>query len=299
MYNDVKKTGEEAGNAPDDTDKQGAYNTARNALAKALDTYMKLYVGTPDGQHQEAVVRDQDNETTIGNDWVVDWRNAIVETLDDGSGRIQVRLPQVRFADGTADLASSALNLASGASYYFHLARIFDLATPPNELDPSPCDLTFTTRFAKVSLSPGDELTMDGVTDPTKPNDPGRIDYHFIADPQDVANTNDEGMRWDMLIWADTSMNVTLYSRDPGGTWTEMCTLDIPVDQNQGFTYRSVNKWLTGTANPTPDFGKLQDMTKKEYAIHVNKLEGVQTLLRQQGPGYQQQTHHQRRRCGC
>lgn len=275
LYNDVKKTGEEAGNAPDDTDKQGAYNTARNALAKALDTYMKLYVGTPDGQHQEAVVRDQDNETTIGNDWVVDWRNAIVETLDDGSGRIQVRLPQVRFADGTADLASSALNLASGASYYFHLAGIFDLATPPNELDPSPCDLTFTTRFAKVSLSPGDELTMDNVTDPTKPNDPGRIDYHFIADPQDVANTNDEGMRWDMLIWADTSMNVTLYSRDPGGTWTEMCTLDIPVDQNQGFTYRSVNKWLTGTANPTPDFGKLQDMTKKEYAIHVNKLEGV------------------------
>ena len=275
LYNDVKKTGEEAGNAPDDTDKQGAYNTARNALAKALDTYMKLYVGTPDGQHQEAVVRDQDNETTIGNDWVVDWRNAIVETLDDGSGRIQVRLPQVRFADGTADLASSALNLASGASYYFHLAGIFDLATPPNELDPSPCDLTFTTRFAKVSLSPGDELTMDNVTDPTKPNDPGRIDYHFIADPQDVANTNDEGMRWDMLIWADTSMNVTLYSRDPGGTWAEMCTLDIPVDQNQGFTYRSVNKWLTGTANPTPDFGKLQDMTKKEYAIHVNKLEGV------------------------
>lgn len=276
LYNDVKQTGEEAGNAPDDTEKQDAYNTARNALAKALNTYMKLYTGDPDSQHQEAAVRDQDNENTVGTNWVVDWRNAIVETLDDGSGRVQVRLPQVRYANGTPDLANSALNLASGASYYFHLAGIFDLATPPNELDPSPCDLKFTTRFAKVSLSPGDELTMDGVTNPPNPsNDPARIDYHFIAEPQDVANMNDEGMRWDMLIWADTSMEVTLYSRDPGGTWAPMCTLDIPVDQNQGFTYRSVNKWLTGTANPTPDFGILQDITKKEYAVHVNKLEGV------------------------
>lgn len=276
LYSDVKKAGDDLGNAPDDTDKQGAYNSARNALAKALDTYMKLYTGAPDGQHREAVVRDQDyNPATDGN-WVVDWRNAVVEALDDGSGRIQVRLPQVRDTNG-APTDSSALNLSSGTSYYFHLAGIFDLATPPNELDPSPCDLTFTTLFAKVLLSPGDELTMGGVTTPPNPNnDPGRIDYHFIAEPQDIDNMNDETMRWDMLIWADTSMEVTLYSRDPGGTWAPLCTLDIPVDQNQGFTYRSVNKWLTGTANPTPNFGALQDITKKEYAIHVNKLEGVE-----------------------
>ena len=304
LYNDVKKTGEEAGNAPDDTDKQGAYNTARNALAKALDTYMKLYVGTPDGQHQEAVVRDQDNETTIGNDWVVDWRNAIVETLDDGSGRIQVRLPQVRFADGTADLASSALNLASGASYYFHLAGIFDLATPPNELDPSPCDLTFTTAFAKVQLSVTSQrpaimgaasdrkdshplFTNNSTVTDKKPsdikdtalypnadkNDPARIDRSFRVQPLFAEENMDPNIYYDILIWSDTNMEITLYSRPYGSANTdwvrEGSTIFRGVSQEKGgYVYRSLFYNIRG-GEP---YGELQKMTDREYAIHVDKL---------------------------
>lgn len=278
LYEDVLKAKKEwdTGDSANDTNSEaaGKYEAARTALGKALDQYLTMYTGTPDGPHEKVKVR----ETDAATDWVVDWRNAVVERLDDGSGRVQIVLHSQEKKDQYGETVyRQAVDLGSGVSYYFHLAGVYDLATPPNPLDPSPCDLKFTTVFAKVLLSPGDELTMNGkgVTgDQNSNNDPARIDYHFIADPQGVGDIDDDNLRWDMLIWADTSMKLTLYSREPGGDWDEECKLDILVDQKQGFTYLSVNKWKSTPPSQTPNFGRLNQMEKREYAIHIDELAG-------------------------
>ena len=284
LYEDVLKAKEEwdTGDSANDTNSEaaGKYEAARTALGKALDQYLTMYTGTPDGPHEKVKVRETDAAT---DDWVVDWRNAVVERLDDGSGRVQVVLHSQDKKDQYGDTVyRQAVDLGSGVSYYFHLAGVYDLATPPNPLDPSPCDLKFTTVFAKVLLSAGDELTMNGkgvASVPGSTNDPARIDYHFIADPQGVGDIDDDNLRWDMLIWADTSMEITLYSRpEGGGNWTKVGVLDIPVDQKEGWAYRSLSKWKDGPDKPnaTPSFEVLNKMEKREYAIHVNKLQSVE-----------------------
>ena len=259
---------------PDDqtTDEYIEYLNARSKLTTALSSYITMYSGTPSGSH--TAMKDRSKESVGENDTWIDWRYAVVEMLEDG--RVEVRLPGPKVnADGTYDYSESGLKLDSGASYYFHLAGIYDLSVATNPLDPSPCDLPFTTSFAKVLLTPGDELTMGPPTGGAN-NDRNRIDYHFIAEPQNVENMNNSSMRWDMLIWADTSMVVTLYKRhDTTGSWTEVGQLDIAVDESEGFAYRSVSRWTgTNAPNPTPDYALLQDFKYTEYAVHIDKLKG-------------------------
>ena len=287
LYSEVKQTGDDLANSPGDTDKTDAYNTARNALAKALDTYMKLYSGTPDGPHEAVTVRNEENESTVGADWVVDWRNAVVEPLDDGSGRIQVRLPHSDIS------ANSALNLVSGASYYFHLAGIFDLATPPNELDPSPCDLKFITRSAQVQLEEVTERPplMNNITETNSDNDPRRIDLSFTLKSLFESREIDPEMCYDILFWSDRNMEITLYSRplnsdgtiNSNANWIKegtMLFMGAGTDNGgEARIFRSMNT-MKRAGNLTYATPSLKDMgyLNKEYAIHVDRLEQLGPL---------------------
>lgn len=268
---------------------ESAYNAARKAFGEMLDTYLTMYSGTPDGKHEAVDVRTwdpEDPDDPNARNWVIDWRNAEVSMLDDGTGRVEILLRGSTTTDRNGIEHPAALNLGSGESYYFHLTNIWDLAIIGNALDPTPCDVKFTTAFAQVILTPGDELTIgsvaSGTLDDSGTNKDSRIDYHFIADPEGVDEVKDERTRWDLLIWTDTSMKFTLYRRPKtdanNGAWTRLGQMEILADQSEGFTYRSVGKWISGTANPTPSYDALKDMDTQygvhEYAIHIDALEG-------------------------
>jgi len=269
-----------------ETESQTAYNNARKNLATALQNHITMYRAVPPSKTPEVPVVGTKNadgtDVTHESDgsWV-DWNNAEVSMLDDG--RLEILLRNV---NQVTDPGKAAVRLDGGASYYFQLKGIYDLAVSPNDLVPSPCDLPFSTAFAKVLLTPGDELTIGNILDigesvtegTTVLNDAHRIDYHFLAEGQGVEQMNNPNMYWDMLIWADTSMVVTLYSRPMGkgeNDWKKMCRLDILVDKNEGYAYKSVKKWITGTANPTPDYELLQTFSDMEYAVHIDQLDGV------------------------
>ena len=171
---------------------ESAYNKAKKDFGEMLDTYLTMYSGTPDGQHEEVDVCTWDRTAAANADknWVIDWREAEVSMLDDGTGRVEILLRGEDKTDKNGVEHPAALNLGSGESYYFHLTNIWDLAVIPNALNPTPTDVKFTTAFAQVILTPGDELEIKSVVDgETMPADNGankgnRIDYHFIADPE-------------------------------------------------------------------------------------------------------------------
>ncbi len=280
LYNDmVKKENDAFGKDPDSEEVSDAL-IARNTLAETLEKYIKLYKGVSPSRNNE--VKPLESTQNPGGDGLpsswIDWRNAVVQMMDDGSGRVEIVLKSYRdvaeYPGEAIENDKSAVKLESGTSYYFRLTGIYDMAVTPNELDPAPCELPFGTRFAKILLETGDELVNKDVTGSNPNNDPQRIDYHFTATPQDMKNMDNESMRWDMLIWADTSMLVTLYKRhSTDGNWTKVGQLDIAVDENEGFAYRSVSRWTgDNPPYPAPNYGRLQDFEYTEYAVHIDEL---------------------------
>ncbi len=303
LYRDMEKFREEwQKDDPNSTTSQQYqnYESARSKLATALATYITMYSGTPSGAHTEIKRCDDKNspitdKNTAAGTWI-DWRCAVVEPLDDGS--VEVRLPGPKVNDdGTYDYSESGVKLDSGTSYYFHLTGIYDLSMANNPLDPSPCDLPFTTSFAKVRLEGGNTWTITAAKDsagdidfsdatafPNKnQNTPTRIDAVFQATPVDNDRVN-HSILWDMLIWTNTTMTFTLYSRpieyDASGAqvdhvWElEGKELSVIVDPNDGngdgYAFLSLNRIIRKELDP--DFDTLWNMQPREYAIHVDRL---------------------------
>lgn len=251
---------------------------ARNRLASALYKYIKLYLGDKQGDTRNPVPYCKECEAdpatgeitnvtdTKNQDWVINYCYAEVI---DRNGKTVVTFPVVKEDDGTVDKTAgkSALDLASGEYYHFIVEGVVDLAEDANPLNPDPTELKpFLTASAKVMLEPGEELELeDSTATPTT----REIDFHFTADPQDVARVTAD-QYWDMMIWSDTSMGFTLYSRDDeNDTWTKVGSTEILVDSSEGFTYTSLYKNINGLA---PNFEQVKEMKAKEYAIHVDWL---------------------------
>ncbi len=251
---------------------------AKNILARALHDHIKLYYGVVGDSRNEVeycdscqVVNDQIVYGDGTDEWVINYCNAVVE-MKNGT-------MVLTFPTNKTDRDKNALRLNSGSTYHFLLNGIRDNAEQANLIDPDPTEPpAFTVAFAKVLLSIGDEQ-MVGPADPGSDNDPSRIDYHFKAQPQGTDRVA-ENMYWDMLIWTDATITFTLYSRDidadgnplPGAVWVKEGQTNIPVDPRDGFTFHSLAKYFP-TLQQTPTYQRLKDMTPKEYAIHVDKLE--------------------------
>lgn len=248
---------------------------ARNRLASALYKYIKLYLGDKQGDTRnpapyckecvaDPATGEISNVTDAKNqDWVINYCYAQVI---DRNGKTVVVFPVVKEEDGTVDKTAgeSALDLASGEYYHFIVEGVVDLAEDANPLNPDPTELPpFLTASAKVDLDPGEELEL---TDNSVKKE---IDFHFTADPQDVARVAPD-QYWDMMIWSDTSMGFTLYSRDnENDTWKKVGNTEILVPSEEGFTYTSLYKTINGLA---PNYEQVKDMKAKEYAIHVDWL---------------------------
>lgn len=242
---------------------------ARNELADALSSCITMYHIPTLGREEEVTVRTEANEAN--DDWVVDYRYARV-TME--RGKMVITLPTEK-----DELGRCALNLDSGATYRFSLSGIYDNALVPNpmgnvDLDP------FRTMFAQVSLSIGDTQNLKGIAPGSDPNNlSNRVDVDFLVEPISIDRI-DEGMYWDLLIWSDTTITFSLYSRpmkdgkvDDTAEWTPVgkgIELRVDVEEQDGFAYKSMTSGIKGVAEFSPlNPDNLKDC---EYAIHIEKI---------------------------
>ena len=111
-------------------------------------------------------------------------------------------------------------------------------------------------------------------------NAPQRIDRCFLVDPLWTGDLGtDENMYYDILIWSDTDMVISLYSRDVGagdddpwileGTTNFVGTsLETEASGGNGYVFRS----LTRNIQKKNRYDYLTNCQAKEYVIHVDQL---------------------------
>ena len=266
LYNDVLDAIEK--------EDEAAEAKARDTMAQVLYDHIKLYNGSIDSRDEVC----SDMKPIAGKAQVINYHYAQV-TSENGK-------MIVTFPTNEEEPAKSALHLSSGATYHFELSRIYDDALIPNPLTTNNYYRLpdFRTVFARVELtiSNSTDLGLNSGTTHPNDNDPDRIDRSFVAHPVSV-DTVDPAMRWDMLIWSDTNIEFTLYSRTKNadgtwGTWAAEGTAFIRGvgDEKGGYAFRSLHRSVKG--NPNPQFPLLKDLTDKEYAIHIDQLDQMGNL---------------------
>lgn len=284
------------------------YDNARENLGAALRAHFKLYRHPTTGQDFE--VPERTRTTAANAEWTVDWRNARISIVD---GQFLLTLPTVTEEPTNDDFQKkhyhSALKLDSGATYYFRVNDIYDLAVKPWQLEGgNPQNLPqFTTVDARVVITDGDEPVIINVVGEANPVNE-RIDYHFQLTPQDVSRIEDS-LYWDMLIWFNANVTFTLYSRqindngkpvDANGLELDSATAPWTLEKAigtenpnspvtigggvEGGAFRSfTNTYRTTFGSVVPDYDRVKNMLpnaetgntkdeRKEYAIHLNSL---------------------------
>lgn len=218
---------------------------ARMALNNALRQHIKLYQvptgSSGGGRPEEVTYRERDDHT---GDWTVDFRNAQVFPEE---GKLVIYLPNVS-PEPDSNGNYSALNLEGGSRYYFRLQDIRDLSFNHNKLnDENFTDLPmFTTVYAQVTLSPGDQLVTQTVTKPGytgtgKPTQGTetsvRMDTTFYVKPESTSKVS-ASEHWDLIFWTDTPVSVLFYRRDMKDAGTnedtgwELLNTNGPVEIN-------------------------------------------------------------------
>lgn len=290
---------------------------ARNDLGNALYNHIALYNGQTgrDGGMAaanykcKAVTDPTTQEKHVENDysgtdpWVINYCYATVQL---SGGNLTVTFPTVKDDAGNI-LETSALRLASGATYHFILTGIRDNSVEANPLAANELVTEvnsvmqvkyFTTKFGSVKMDQKDELTlgktyMDGTTETAFPtnanNDPARIDYHFSMEPETVKGMAEDWLS-DILLAADTTMKFTLYKRAGStGVWTKVGSAELSVPSGSRWAYKSVAWWFPGpdiaTEAPVDKFIPVKDLEPyTEYAIHVDELADEDEFKKWSGP---------------
>ncbi len=104
-------------------------------------------------------------------------------------------------------------------------------------------------------------------------NPPQRIDAKFRLDPMSQGST-DPDTCWDMLIWSNNDMVFTLYSRAANAAedvpWELEGSAEILGSGNEegGYAFVSLTKRLQNKG----EFGKLAEITARDYVVHVDQL---------------------------
>lgn len=254
-----------------------AKEEARERLASELRKHITMYE-ISSGSRDAVDVRP---DVSTSN-WVIDYRYATV-TMEDG--KMVITFPTT--TDTTAD--PSALNLKSGATYYFHVEGIADTAVIPNAMGNQALP-QFRTVFAQVNLNNSDtgEIQVkyqEGGQDQTKQV---RLDLSFTLDPVSTGKVPDSEC-WDMLLWCDTPVEFELYRRllnskgEPiqGEDWTQVGSAPAsitPTGAAGTFSGISLQRGFITAGGQTKfdPLNKLEDQYVYEYGIQFTKV-GVLT----------------------
>ena len=238
---------------------------ARETMANFLRNSIKFYVDTGNGR-PELVPEATATTNKSTDEWIIDYRYAEI-TLEDGK-------TVVTFPTKTVD-TFSALNLKSGAEYYFEIEAntIADTSGTKNVMGKTTLD-RFKTIFAIVNLSNPNITSLDlsGKTDVEN-----RVDVSWTLTPMTTENTA-ENIDWDMVIWSDTSVVFELYARNTeSGTpseWEYLDTQTITVPDGSERIGISLTRHFLDQTN-APDFNQLNTLKENaeyEYAIHFTQV---------------------------
>ena len=183
-----------------------------NRLINALRNSITLWQETSTGRVQQV---DEYNPDDPDQPWVINYANA---TVSSEGGKVRVTFP-------TKDEPSqSALNLASGASYYFEIRDLTDNATEQNPITPNPLNYSvagaelhtiprFTTIFAQVFMSdPGVGAADAPVRQGDTTKGAARVDLSFRLAPESTQKAESSNS-YDILLYTDTSVEYELYYR--------------------------------------------------------------------------------------
>ena len=256
LYKAVESAAGKATAAEGDAEAAKELADAKKALGDFLSATLRLYTTSATGRAALAEVRGAGNDSS----WVIDYREATVEQ-NVSTGAVAV----------TFKTDAGALNLRSGATYYFQLTDLSDVSANRNPLTGGSLTLpTFITISSQISLS---EANV------TKVNDDD-IDAAFTMIPVSTKTAATDQL-WDMVIWADTSCDFKLYYREQTaeGEWND----DWKPTKNTGSiiktiydkgTYMGVSlqRSLLGLES-NPSVTSL-DRPAYQYAIHIEKLDG-------------------------
>ena len=255
VYNDFKKLYDDTLSAP--ADKKAA---AREALADALRTHIKLYYRPVSGQ--PALVAEKTTTAADNTNWVIDYRYATV-TLDADSGEMIVTFPYNKDKP-----KESAINLSSGVTYYFELSGIVDTSVAENAMAGSR-GVTKLPEFTTIDA----QLVFSAVQNSGQlPDTKGDPDMTFRLSPVTAASVN-ENVLWDMVIWSNKSLSFELYSRKVGTTnWEQVNGTKNTVEIKTNTFNPQVGVTLAGSLGL--DWQKLKAFTEdREFAIKITKLE--------------------------
>ena len=256
---------------------------AREAMATALRNSIKLYQDTGNGRPTEVPEAPADAAAKAAADWVIDYRYAEI-ILEEG--KTVVTFP-------TTDDSTSALNLASGATYYFEIQAdtIADTSDAKNIMGRTQLE-EFTTVFAIVNLSNPNEASLEGtvldgttedagdeVTFPPDDPDARLVDVSWLMIPNGTENVPDN-VNWDMIIWSDTTVRFDLYSRELGGDGEQWSLIGKDILITVPPTANEVGVSLTRILRPgnNPQFDRLNTLSEDveyEYAIHFTQVENL------------------------
>ena len=236
-------------------------NAARDRMANILRNEIVLYADTGSGLPQKVAEATSQKDT---EDWVIDYRYAEIKLEQ---GKTVVTFPT------KDDKTQSALNLRSGATYYFEIQGIADTSETKNVMGITKLD-PFTTVFAQVNLSAGSNTDTEITTGV-------ELDLYWRMDPVSTDKVED-GIRWDMILWSDTTVEFDLYQRTGGsGPWTQVNqkgSITITIDSNTKRSGASVQVNDKGNTKPnSPIFQPLKEIkegTVYEYAVHFIKVNG-------------------------
>ena len=242
-------------------------NDARDRMANILRNEIVLYADTGSGLPQKVAEATSQKDT---EDWVIDYRYAEIK-LEQGKTVVTFPTKDVK--------KESALNLKSGATYYFEVQGIADTSETKNVMGITKLP-SFTTVFAQVNLSAGSntETEIDTGDGGNKPE----LDLYWRMDPVSTDKVED-GIRWDMILWSDTTVEFDLYQRTGGsGPWTKVNADDKPftitIDSTTKRSGASVQVNDKGNTKPnSPIFQPLKEIkegTVYEYAVHFIKVNG-------------------------
>lgn len=266
---------------------QNASSADRPAREREFAEMLQRHITLYDTRTKKPVsVRSAENESTIGSNWVLDFRKAIVDT-DSPDNEMTITFPY------DPDPAKSAVNLSSGGTYYFVVKDIMDTSPNQNLMDQAKDGFktpNFTTTVAKVELD--DNLTntkaisRSELADPSEfPSDNNikdgkfQVNWSFTMDP-DATNQAADDMGWDLLIWSDHKIDFDLYtrSRPEGSAGTTGWSLwkkiggTASIDKAAGTDLVYISLTRSENLNNSEDYPSLRSLdqdTQYEYAVHL------------------------------
>lgn len=260
MFADVTQA---VGEGPD------AEMEARNKMATALRDAIQLY-SMPANSQPMLVTEATDSTDKYTEDWTIDYRYAEI-TVEDSK-------TVVTFPYGTA------LNLKSGAKYYFEIAAktISDTSQTQNVMGQTKLP-EFETIFAQINLSSVNiaEINVQGEPDP--------VAVHAVwqMDPVSTERVEDS-MDWDMLIWTDSTLAFNLYRREgTDSTWEKLNKDGEPVyirrnDTTQGNLGVSLTRDFLQKGVTSPEFEQLNTLKESvdyQYAMEFVAVNGQEDQL--------------------